>query len=215
MNALTILVGPAAPLPVANINTDMIAPMYTPGTAGRPQTFAMSREDLARHLFASWRYDKQDHELPDFVLNRAPFRSAKFIIGGANFGCGSSRDTAPRMLEAFGIRCVVAPSFGGIFFDNCFKAGILPMILTNDMVQQLAAEAEGGEEFVLDVAAQSLTSPSGKTCHFDLPAFRREQLLTGADDITLTLRRNNEILAHQARARALRPWTFLAPQRIG
>jgi 3-isopropylmalate/(R)-2-methylmalate dehydratase small subunit len=215
MNALTTLVGPAASLLVANINTDMIAPMYTPGTAGQPPAFAMSREDLARHLFAGWRYDKQDRELPDFVLNRASFRSAKFIIGGANFGCGSSRDTAPRMLKAFGIRCVVAPSFGDIFFDNCFKAGILPMILAHEVIQQLATEAEGGEEFILDVAAQSLTSPSGKTCRFDMPAFRREQLLTGADDITLTLRRNNEILAHQARERAIRPWTFLAPQRIG
>jgi 3-isopropylmalate/(R)-2-methylmalate dehydratase small subunit len=215
MNALTKLVGPAAPLLASNINTDMIAPMYTPGTAGQPQSLRMSRKDLARYLFANWRYDKQDHELADFVLNRVPFRSAKFIIGGTNFGCGSSRDTAPRMLEAFGIRCVIAPSFGGIFFDNCFKAGILPMILASDVVQRLAAEAEGGEEFVLDVAAQSLTSPSGKICRFELPAFRREQLLTGADDIMLTLRRNNEILAHQARERALRPWTFLAPQRIG
>ncbi len=215
MNALTTLVGPAAPLLVANINTDMIAPMYTPGTPGQPKSFTMSREGLARHLFASWRYDKQDHELPDFVLNRAPFRSAKFIIGGTNFGCGSSRDTAPRMLEAFGIRCVVAPSFGGIFFDNCFKAGVLPMVLDSVVVEALAAEADGGEDFALDVAAQTLTSPSGKTWRFDLPAFRREQLLTGADDITLTLRRNNEIQAYQARERAVRPWTFLAAQRIG
>jgi 3-isopropylmalate/(R)-2-methylmalate dehydratase small subunit len=215
LSALTTLVGPAAPLLVANINTDTIAPMYTPGAADRPQAFAMSPEDLARHLFAGWRYDKQDRELEDFVLNRTPFRSARFVIGGANFGCGSSRDTAPRMLEAFGVRCVIAPSFGGIFFDNCFKAGVLPMVLADEDVRSLAAEAESGAAFALDVAAQSLTSPSGKICRFDLPAFRREQLLTGADDITLTLRRNNEILAHQTREKRLRPWTFLTPQRIG
>ena len=215
MSALTILSGPAAPLMIDNINTDMIAPMYTPGTAGQPRAFVMSQEELARHLFAGWRYDKQDHELPDFVLNRAPFRAAKFFIGGANFGCGSSRDTAPRMLAAFGIRCVIASSFGGIFFDNCFKAGVLPMTLANDAVALLATEAEGGEDFALDVAAQTLTAPSGQVWRFDLPSFRREQLLTGADDITLTLRRNNDILAYQMRERALRPWTFLAPQRIG
>jgi 3-isopropylmalate/(R)-2-methylmalate dehydratase small subunit len=215
MKALTTLVGPAAPLLTANINTDMIAPMYTPATAGQPRAFAMSREDLARHLFAGWRYDKQDRELPDFVLNRAPFRAARFILAGANFGCGSSRDTAPRMLAAFGIRCVIAPSFGGIFFDNCFKAGVLPMVLDGDTVGGLAREAEGGSDFALDVPAQTLTSLSGQIQQFDLPTFRREQLLTGADDITLTLRRNNEILAHQKREQALRPWTFLAPQRIG
>jgi len=211
---LTTLVGPAAPLMIANVNTDMIAPLYMPGSAGR-QTFAMSPEDLARLLFAGWRYDKAGGELPDFVLNRAPFRAAKFIVAGPNFGCGSSRDTAPRMLAAFGIRCAIAPSFGGIFFDNCFKAGVLPMILPDDAVQALATAAESGEDFALDLAAQTLTAPSGTLRHFDLPAFRREQLLTGADDITLTLRRNNEILAYQAREQALRPWIFLAPQRIG
>lgn len=215
MNALTTLIGPAAPLLIANINTDTIAPMYTPATAGQPQSLAMTHDDLARYLFANWRYDKQDRELPDFVLNRVPFRSAKFMIGGPNFGCGSSRDTAPRMLEAFGIRCVIAPSFGGIFFDNCFKAGVLPITLSNEAIQALAAEADEGKDFALDLAAKTLTTPSGKIWQFDLPSFRREQLLTGADDIALTLRRNNEILTYQARERGLRPWTFLAPQRIG
>ena len=215
MSALTILSGPAAPLMIDNINTDMIAPTYTPATAGQAPSFSLSQEDLARRLFATWRYDKQDRELPDFVLNRAPFRTAKFIIGGANFGCGSSRDTAPRMLAAFGILCVIAPSFGGIFYDNCFKAGVLPMALASDAIASLAEEAESGKDFALDVAAQTLTAPSGETRRFDLPSFRRAQLLTGADDIALTLRRNNDILAYQTRERALRPWTFLAPQRIG
>jgi 3-isopropylmalate/(R)-2-methylmalate dehydratase small subunit len=215
MNPLTTLVGPAAPLVVANINTDIISPTYTPGTAGQPRGFTLTQEDLTHLLFATWRYDKQDRELPDFVLNRAPFRAAKFLIAGENFGCGSSRDTAPRMIEAFGIRCVIAPSFGGIFFDNCFKSGVLPMVLGNDAIVALAAEAESGKDFALDMAAQTLTDPSGKIWRFEIPAFRREQLLTGADDIALTMRRNTEILAYQAREKALRPWTFLAPQRIG
>jgi 3-isopropylmalate/(R)-2-methylmalate dehydratase small subunit len=215
MEALTTLIGPAAPMLVPDINTDAIAPMYTPATAGQPRAFAMSPEELARRLFANWRYDSQDRERPDFVLNRAPFRHAKFIIGDINFGCGSSRDTAPKMLGAFGIRCVIAPSFGGIFYDNCFKIGILPMVLGNDAVHSLAQEAIDGKDFSLDVTAQTLVSPAGNMWRFDLPSFRREQLLTGADDIALTLRRNNEIAAYQERERAARPWTFLPPRRIG
>ena len=212
---LTTLVGPAAPLLVPNINTDLISPTYTPGTAGQPPNFALTHGELAHRLFATWRYDKQDRELPDFVLNRPAFRNAKFLLGGVNFGCGSSRDTAPRMLAAFGIRCVIAPSFGGIFFDNCFKSGVLPMVLGNDVLESLAAQAADGKDFSLDVAAQTLTAPSGEIRHFDLPSFRREQVLTGADDIALTLRRNSEIIAYQQRERAARPWTFLPPARIG
>lgn len=215
MNSLTELTGPAAPMPVPNINTDAIAPAFTPATAGQPHGLAMSDEELARRLFANWRYDRNDRDLPDFVLNREPFRHAKFIIADVNFGCGSSRDTAPRMLAAFGIRCVIAPSFGGIFYDNCFKAGVLPIVLGNDVVHQLAREASDGKDFHLDVAAQELTTSSGKIVQFDVPSFRREQLLSGADDISLTLRRSNEIAAYQERERAMRPWTFLPPNRIG
>lgn len=215
MDALTTLVGPAAPMFVPDINTDTISPMYTPATAGQQRAFAMTQEELARRLFATRRYDARDDELPDFVLNRAPFRHAKFIIAGPNFGCGSSRDTAPRMLSAFGIRCIVAPSFGGIFYDNCFKIGVLPMVLGNDAVQSLVQAAESGKDFALDVATQTLTDPAQNAWHFDVPAFRREQLLTGADEIALTLRRNNEIAAYQARERAAHPWAFLPSTRIG
>ena len=122
MTALTTLVGPAAPLLIDNINTDLIAPMYRPAQAGILRGLAVKRGDLAGMLFAGWRYDTQDREIPEFVLNRGPFRNARFLFAGANFGCGSSRDTAALMLSAFGIRCVAAPSFGEIFRDNCFKA---------------------------------------------------------------------------------------------
>jgi 3-isopropylmalate/(R)-2-methylmalate dehydratase small subunit len=186
--------------------------MFTPATAGQPRAFAMTQEDLARRLFSTWRYDSQDIELPEFVLTRAPFRQARFLIAGANFGCGSSRDTAPRMLSAFGIRCIVASSFGGIFYDNCFKIGLLPMVVGSEAVESLAGEAAGGDQFTLNVAAKTITAPSGKTWHFELPSFRSEQLLTGADDIALTLRRSSEISAYQERERASRPWTFLTPK---
>ncbi len=209
MEPLTRLAGPAAPLVRDNINTDLIAPMYTPGSAGQPRGMRMTRADLSRMLFAGWRYDKQDRELPDFILNREPFRHASFLIGGVNFGCGSSRDTAPKMLSAFGIRCVIAPSYGAIFYDNCFKSGMLPMVLNEAAVQEIAQEAEAGGDFALDLTAQKLTTPSGKILNFDVPSFRREQLLVGADDIELTLRRNAEITEYQKRERAMRPWTFL------
>ena len=215
MEPLTRLTGPAAPMFQPNINTDAIAPMYSPATAGKPRGMTNTRADLARMLFANWRYDQNDSERPEFVLNRAPFRQARFLIAGPNFGCGSSRDSAPAMLSAFGIRCVVAPSFGGIFNDNCFKAGVLPMILAEDVVGVLATTAEAGKDFDLDVAAQTLRAPDGSIVGFDIPAFRREQLLTGADEIGLTLRRNNEITAYQQRERTLRPWNFLAGRPSG
>lgn len=210
MEPLTRLTGPAAAILADNINTDIIAPIFMPGSPGQPRSLKMTREDLARMLFAGWRYDKQDKELPDFILNRKPFRHARFLIGGVNFGCGSSRDTAPRMLSAFGIRCVIAPSYGAIFYDNCFKAGMLPMVMDEAAVKELAAEATDGGDFTLDLAAKTLTAPSGHTLNFDVPAFRREQLLVGADDIELTLRRNADILEYQKRERGMRPWTFLA-----
>jgi 3-isopropylmalate/(R)-2-methylmalate dehydratase small subunit len=211
MEALVTLTGPAAPLMVPNINTDTIAPMSTPANAGKPRSFSLSRDEQAKLLFANWRYDTQDNELPDFVLNRAPFRQARFLIGGVNFGCGSSRDTATAMLSAFGIRCVVAPSFGAIFHDNCYKFGILPMALEETAVRHLATEAENGGDFHLDLTAQTLITPGGSSVAFSLPSFRREQLLTGADDIALTLRRNAEIAAYQERERTTRPWV-LAPR---
>jgi 3-isopropylmalate/(R)-2-methylmalate dehydratase small subunit len=192
-----------------DINTDTISPMYSPATAGKPRGMSIGRAEMASMLFGNLRYEPDGRERPDFVLNREPFRRARFVVAGPNFGCGSSRDSAPKMLSAFGVRCVIAPSFGGIFNDNCFKEGVLPMTLSTDEVGALATEAEAGGDFALDVEAQTLRSPSGRDLRFALPAFRREQLITGADDIALTLRRNTEIAAYQQRERATRPWAFL------
>jgi 3-isopropylmalate/(R)-2-methylmalate dehydratase small subunit len=140
------------------------------------------------------------------VLNREPFRRAPFLIAGPNFACGSSRETAATMLQAFGIRCVIAPSFGGIFRDNCFRNHMLALVLPWPQVQGLARLAESGAAFTLDVAHGTLTPPDGIAVAFEMPAYRRRQLLSGADPITLTLEHAAEIEAWQARSRALRPW---------
>src|SRR5262245_11110030 len=135
---LTALTGPAAPMVLPDINTDTISPMYSPATAGQPRGMSIGRADMARMLFGNLRYEPDGRERGDFILNREPFRQARFVIAGANFGCGSSRDSAPKMLSAFGVRCVIAPSFGGIFNDNCFKEGVLPMTLPEDDVRAIA-----------------------------------------------------------------------------
>jgi 3-isopropylmalate dehydratase small subunit len=209
-HALTQVSGPAAPIMVANINTDTIAPMYSPGAADKPRTLSISIDGMAQMLFANWRYDTNDKELPDFVLNRPPFRLAKFIIAGPNFGCGSSRDSAAKMLFAFGIRCVIAPGFGEIFRDNCFKLAMLPLVLEDALVRDLADEARDGAPFTLDAVAQELRTPGGRIVAFDLPEYRREQLTSGLDDIALTRRRQDAIAAHQSRERGTRPWTFMS-----
>ena len=204
MQAFTKISGVAAPLPMVNVDTDMIIPKQFLKT--------IRRTGLKEGLFYEMRFDEHEKRNDDFVLHRAPYDKAEILVSGANFGCGSSRDTAALMLSAFGIRCVAAPSFGEIFRDNCFKAGMLPLALEREIVTALAQDANGGADFTLHLAAQTLRTPSGRTIRVDVPAFRREQLLCGADEITLTLRRNRDILAYQQRERAARPWLFL-PQR--
>lgn len=208
MPALTHLRGKAAAMLAADINTDAIAPFNRPSQAGKPRNPEPSQLDLARGLFSTQRFDAADNEL-DHILNRAPFRTARFLLAGPNFACGSSRESAPRMLAAFGIQCVVAPSFGQIFFDNCFRNAILPLILPFEQVQALAAQAETGGEFALDVAAGTLVAPDGGVVRFTLPAFRRDMLLTGADQIALTLQTHTAAIdAWQQTQRAERPWAF-------
>lgn len=203
------LTGPAAPLFLPDINTDVIAPLAR-GAGGVAPAGVRTREELAARLFANWRYRADGSENPDFVLNRPPFRAARFLVAGPNFACGSSRETAATMLEAFGIRCVIAPSFGLIFFDNCFRNGMLPLGLEHDVVLAAAAEAGGGGDFRLDLEAMTLVLPSGRTHAFKLPAFRREGLMRGEDEISVTLARAPAIAAWQSRARAARPWEWSA-----
>ncbi len=205
VSALVTLRGPAAPLRRPDINTDTIAPLVR--AAGGMQPVGLrSRDELAQRLFGPWRYQADGSENPDFVLNQTPFRSARFLIGGPNFACGSSRETAATMLNAFGIRCIVAPSFGLIFHDNCFRNHMLPLVLDEATVATLAAQAATGADFELDLQAMTLTPPDGRPIGFALPQFRRSMLLQGADEVAVTLAREAEIAAYQRRVRAERPW---------
>jgi 3-isopropylmalate/(R)-2-methylmalate dehydratase small subunit len=205
MDPLTRIDGPAAPLLVANINTDVIAPAPRRGTGSDPRTAA---ERGAALFFAPWRFDAEGREIPDFVLNRPPFREAKFLIAGDNFACGSSRESAVLYLKAWGLRAVIAPGFGQIFYDNCFRNGVLPLVVDQPTVEALAAEAADGAPFAADVAAGTLIAPSGRRLAFTLPAFRQELLLSGTDEVTLTLREADRITSWQEAARRARPWAY-------
>jgi 3-isopropylmalate/(R)-2-methylmalate dehydratase small subunit len=196
--------GVAAALLEPNINTDVIAP--TVRRTGGKQIESVS--DGAARLFGAWRYDESGAERPDFVLNRPPFRHARFLIAGVNFACGSSRESAALWLRDFGIRCVIAQSFGGIFFDNCFRNGILPMQAGAEMIGALAEEARSGALFRLDLEEGSVSSAGGRSLPIVLPAFRRQLLMTGGDEIAITLGRDAEITAYQSEARATAPWIW-------
>lgn len=201
--------GPAVPLFIANVDTDQIAPTRSRATPGETPGSVSEREADPRQLFAPWRYDETGAERPNFVLNREPFRSAPILIGGANFGCGSSRESAVWMLAAHGIRCIIAPSFGGIFHDSCFKSGILPVRLDYPIVEMLAREAElPSAVFTVDLVASTVCSPAGKIFPFSIPSFRRDALLEALDDIAVTLRRDAEVRAFQRLDKTRRPWIY-------
>jgi 3-isopropylmalate/(R)-2-methylmalate dehydratase small subunit len=207
MHPLVHLRGVAAALLRVNIDTDTIAPGTRPATSGQPRQFSERGTDLARNLFAGWRYDVYDNELPEFVLNQPPYREARFLLAGANFGCGSSRESACWMLSEFGIRCIIAPSFGEIFFNNCFQNGMLPLVLDWSTVQRLAEQTTKGE-FELDVEQSLLRTPAGESIRYMLPEFRRSGLLKGWDEVDLTLSRSEEIERFQQHDRETRPWIY-------
>jgi 3-isopropylmalate/(R)-2-methylmalate dehydratase small subunit len=209
MEALRQLTGPAAALPQADINTDTIAPLVRGGTGPQPAGIR-PQEELAARLFGPWRYRADGSENPVFVLNREPFRQARFLVAGPNFACGSSRETAATMLKAFGIRCVIAPSFGLIFQDNCWRNGMLPLALDVQTVDRLVQRAQAGAPFALDVERGVLSADGLEPITFTIPTFRRDMLLAGADEIELTLQRSQQIQAWQDTARAQRPWEWAA-----
>jgi 3-isopropylmalate/(R)-2-methylmalate dehydratase small subunit len=189
--ALISILSVAAPLPIANIDTDQILPKQFLTT--------LARTGLGRGLLYDMRFDEAGAERPEFVLNHARYKDAAILIAGPNFGCGSSREHAAWALKDFGIRCLIAPSFGEIFRNNCVNNGILPVALGEGDVDQLFAEAEGGGVFDIDVAAQMVTAPSGRAFRFDLETGAKRRLLEGLDDIELTLRRLAEIEAFEQR----------------
>lgn len=203
MEKFTVLRGVAAPLMIPNIDTDVIIRIER--LAGTP------KEERGRWAFESLRYREDGSENPDFVLNRAPFREAKILVAGKNFGCGSSRESAVWALMGCGLRCVIASSFGDIFFGNCFQNGFLPVRLPRDEVERLASEiAAGGESAMItvDLERQRVTSAKGESFPFGIEPLRRRMLLEGLDEIALTLAREAEIAAFQGRDREHRPWLY-------
>ncbi len=206
----TILRGKAVPLLRDNIDTDTISPGSAVPREGRGTTFSEhGSTSLADDLFGNWRYGPAGEPLPDFPLNQPRYQGASILLTGANFGCGSSRESAVWMLAAWGIRCVVAPSFAEIFAANCYANGLLPLPCSADTVSRLAAEAEGAAPgFVVDLARCELSISSGTTIAFPISAYRRRGLLAGLDDIELSLESRHEIASFVARERESRPWIY-------
>ena len=200
MTPFTELTGIAAPLPITNVDTDMIIPKQYLKT--------IARTGLGKGLFAEMRFDEQGRENPDFVLNRAAYRKAQILVAGDNFGCGSSREHAPWALLDFGIRCVISTSFADIFYNNCFKNGILPIVVSPEDLAKLMDDAERGANATLsvDLAAQEIRGPDGGKVHFELDSFLKHCLMEGLDDIGLTMVKAPAIDSFEAKAHAARPW---------
>ena len=200
MDKFTTLTGVAAPMPLVNIDTDMIIPKQFLKT--------IKRSGLGVNLFDEMRYTQDGKEIPDFVLNKPAYRKAEIIVAGDNFGCGSSREHAPWALLDFGIRSVISTSFADIFYSNCFKNGILPIVLKPEEVAVLMKDAEKGENarITVDLEAQTVTSSEGEVFRFEIDAFKKRCLLEGLDDIGLTMQKAAAIDAYEARTAAQRPW---------
>ena len=199
MQPFTTLQAIAAPLPIANIDTDQLIPKQFLAT--------VARTGLGRGLFYDFRFHPDGAPKPDFVLNQPLYAGAQILIAGPNFGCGSSREHAPWALADFGIRCVIAPSFADIFRGNCLNNGILPLELPADAIETLLAEARGGNhQFLIDLRARTVTSPSGVVHRFEIERSAQAKLLEGLDDIGLTLKRADEIAAFEQTRRVGRAW---------
>lgn len=200
MDKFTTLTGVAAPMPLVNIDTDMIIPKQFLKT--------IKRSGLGANLFDEMRFDRQGNEVPDFVLNLPAYRDSKIIIAGDNFGCGSSREHAPWALADFGIRCVISTSFADIFYNNCFKNGILPIVLPQEDVDKLMDDASRGSNAIVkvDLENQTISGPDGGTIAFDVEPFRKHCLLNGLDDIGLTLQNSSHIDAFETAYEARAPW---------
>ena len=199
MQPFTRLDARAAPLDVANIDTDQIIPKQFLKT--------VEREGLAKGLFYDLRFDAAGEAKSGFVLDEARFAKAGVLIVGENFGCGSSREHAPWALLDFGITCVIAPSFADIFYENCFQNGVLPVVLPDEQVRRLSAEAKGGNHvFSVDLEAQTVIAPSGEIFHFDIDPGRKEKLLKGLDAVGETLQHHEHIGGFEDRRKLTHPW---------
>jgi 3-isopropylmalate/(R)-2-methylmalate dehydratase small subunit len=200
MEPFKTLEGVAAPLNMINVDTDMIIPKQYLKT--------IHRTGLGKALFDEMRHNADGSEKPDFVLNKPAYRGAKILVAGDNFGCGSSREHAPWALLDFGIRCVIAPSFADIFYGNCFKNGILPIKLPQEIVDKLLDDAGRGANAIIsiDLEKQEIKGPDGGTVKFEIDEFRKQCLLNGWDDIGLTMRNENKISSFEAQHKTQTPW---------
>jgi len=203
MEKFTSLTGVAAPLPMINIDTDKIIPKQFLKT--------IERTGLARGLFDEMRFNPDGSEKPEFVLNQPAYRHSKILVAGENFGCGSSREHAPWALLDFGIRCIIASSFADIFYNNCFKNGVLPLIVPEAVVAQLMEDAGKGANAVLtvDLESQTISRPDGEKVPFQIDPFRKHCLINGLDDIALTLEKGKSIDSYEDGLKLSQPW--LAP----
>jgi 3-isopropylmalate/(R)-2-methylmalate dehydratase small subunit len=200
MEKFTVVEGVAAPLRSINVDTDAIIPKQYLKT--------IKRTGLGQGLFSEKRYRDDGSENPDFVLNKPAYRVAKILVAGDNFGCGSSREHAPWALKDFGIACVISTSFGDIFYNNCFKNGLLPIQVSPEDLEKLFDDAERGANarLTIDLEKQEIRGPDGGVVRFDIDSHRKHLLLEGLDDIGLTLVKEDEIASFEEKARAARPW---------
>jgi 3-isopropylmalate/(R)-2-methylmalate dehydratase small subunit len=202
MDKFTTLTGIAAPLAMINVDTDMIIPARYLKT--------IDRKGLGKGLFYAMRFTPDGAERSDFVLNQPAYRQSKIMVAGENFGCGSSREHAPWALMDFGIRCVIAPSYADIFYANCFKNGILPITLPQEICDQLMDDAKKGANarLIIDLAAQTITRPDGGVVKFDIDPFRKHCLLNGLDEIGLTEQKDKTIAGFEDKNRMTTPWLW-------
>jgi 3-isopropylmalate/(R)-2-methylmalate dehydratase small subunit len=200
MQPFTTLTSTPAPMKVVNVDTDMIIPKQYLKT--------IKRTGLGTALFSEMRYKDDGSENPDFVLNQPAYRKAEILVAGDNFGCGSSREHAPWALLDFGIRCVISTSFADIFYNNCFKNGILPIKVTPEQLKLLLDDAERGANATIsiDLEAQTIKGPDGGSIHFDIDPARKQTLLEGLDDIAATMKEGAEIAAFENKVATSRPW---------
>src|SRR3989338_4826628 len=200
MQKFTTLTGVAAPLDMINVDTDMIIPKQFLKT--------IKRSGLGANLFDEMRFNERGEEIPGFVLNKPAYRKAVILIAGDNFGCGSSREHAPWALLDFGIRCVIAEGFADIFYNNCFKNGILPIKLPKEQMAKLFEDAERGANATLtvDLASQTIQGPDGGTLSFEIDPFRKHLLLNGLDDVGLTMQKKQKIDTFEEKRKLVQPW---------
>ena len=207
MQKFTTLTAIAAPLAQNNVNTDIIIPIK--------RLVGTQRGTLGEFAFEPWRYKSDDVPNPDFILNRPRYLGAEILIAGTNFACGSSREGAVWALQEFGIRALMAPSFGGIFFNNCFQSGLLPIVLDELIIEDFMSQAHNSEKgpiFTINLDKQIITPPNGDLITFETERFRRDALLAGLDDLGMTMQRVHEIESFQGSDRDSRPWIYELPK---